>query len=417
MSVIRRGLIASLALLSAGACNDPSSPSPARITSLPRELSTTEQAIAQGSNAFAFSLLRAVNRTFADSNVFISPLSASMALGMALNGTATETHAEMRTALGVTSGTMAEVNQGYKALIELLRGLDPNVDFRIANAVWYRDTFGPHIEQSFLDATRTFFDASAAGLDFTSPQAVTTINDWVNSSTNGRISKMVDQIPPEIVMYLMNAIYFKGNWREQFDKAHTVPAEFTTHNGERLTAQMMSRRGGFRVRRLSAGTLGAELPYGGDAFVMTAILPPENADINTFIDALTPQLLQALTSEMSDAPMLLHLPKFRLSWEDELNDELKSLGMQRAFIPDGADFTPLSASLGRNLYVSKVRQKTFVDVNEEGTEAAAVTSVEIGVTSAPSSVDFNRPFVFVIRERLSGTILFIGKIVRPVISS
>jgi serpin B len=180
---------------------------------------------------------------------------------------------------------------------------------------------------------------------------------------------------------------------------------------------MMSRRGGFRVRQLSAGTLAAELPYGGDAFVMTAILPPQNADINTFIDALTPQLLQALTSEMSDAPMLLRLPKFRLAWEDELNDELKSLGMQRAFVPDGADFTPLSASLGRHLYVSKVRQKTFVDVNEEGTEAAAVTSVDIGVTSAPSSVDFNRPFVFVIRERLSGTILFIGKIVRPVIGS
>jgi serpin B len=119
---------------------------------------------------------------------------------------------------------------------------------------------------------------------------------------------------------------------------------------------------------------------------------------------------------MGEAAMTLYLPKFRLAWEDEFNDELKSLGMQRAFAPDGADFTPLSARLGHNLYISKVRQKTFVDVNEEGTEAAAVTSVDIGVTSFPSTVDFNRPFVFVIRERLTGTILFIGKIVRPVIS-
>ncbi len=415
MMVHCRKLIPALALTTAVACNDPSSPAPAKITSLPRELSTTEQAIAQASNTFAFSLLRAVNKSFADSNVFISPLSASMALGMALNGTATETHAEMRTTLGLTSGTMAEVNQGYKSLIDMLRALDRNVDFRIANAVWYRDTFGPDIEPSFLSTTRTFFDARVEGLDFTAPGAVTAINDWVKSSTNGKIDKMVDQIPSEIVMYLMNAIYFKGNWREQFDPKRTAAAEFTTNRNQVVTAQMMTRRGGFRVRRLSVGTTAVELPYGGDAFVMTAILPPENADVNAFIDVLTPQVLDVLTTEMDDPRMILNLPKFRLAWEDEFNDELKSLGMQRAFEPDGADFTPLSARLGHNLYISKVRQKTFVDVNEEGTEAAAVTSVDIGVTSFPGTIDFNRPFVFVIRERLTGTILFIGKIVRPVV--
>jgi serine protease inhibitor len=415
MMVHCRKLIPALALTTAVACNDPSSPAPAKITSLPRELSTTEQAIAQASNTFAFSLLRAVNKSFADSNVFISPLSASMALGMALNGTATETHAEMRTTLGLTSGTMAEVNQGYKSLIDMLRALDRNVDFRIANAVWYRDTFGPDIEPSFLSTTRTFFDARVEGLDFTAPGAVTAINDWVKSSTNGKIDKMVDQIPSEIVMYLMNAIYFKGNWREQFDPKRTAAAEFTTNRNQVVTAQMMTRRGGFRVRRLSVGTTAVELPYGGDAFVMTAILPPENTDVNAFIDVLTPQVLDVLTTEMDDPRMILNLPKFRLAWEDEFNDELKSLGMQRAFEPDGADFTPLSARLGHNLYISKVRQKTFVDVNEEGTEAAAVTSVDIGVTSFPGTIDFNRPFVFVIRERLTGTILFIGKIVRPVV--
>jgi serpin B len=217
-------------------------------------------------------------------------------------------------------------------------------------------------------------------------------------------------------MYLMNAIYFKGNWREEFDPKRTTAADFTTNRNQVVSAQMMTRRGGFRLRRLSVGTTAVELPYGGDAFVMTAILPPDNADINTFIDALTPQVLDVLTTDMDDPRMLLHLPKFRLSWEDEFNNELKSLGMQRAFEPDGADFTPLSARLGHSLYISKVRQKTFVDVNEEGTEAAAVTSVDIGVTSFPPSIDFNRPFVFVIRERLTGTILFVGKIVKPVIN-
>jgi len=416
MSITRWSLISTIAFTAVAACNDPSSPAPPKITSLPRDLTNTEQAITQSSNTFAFSLLKAVNATFADSNVFISPLSASMALGMALNGTATETHSEMRAALGLTTGTMAEVNQGFQSLIGMLRALDPNVDFRIANAVWYRDTFGPDIEQSFLDATRTYFDARVEGLDFASPNALTAINDWVNSSTNGKIDKMVDQIPSEIVMYLMNAIYFKGNWREEFDPKRTAAADFTTNQNQVVTAQMMSRRGGFRLRRLSAGTLAVELPYGGDAFVMTAILPPDGTDINAFIDVLSPQVLDALTTDMDDAGMTLHLPKFRLAWEDEFNDELKSLGMQRAFVPDGADFTPLSARLGHNLYISKVRQKTFVDVNEEGTEAAAVTSVDIGVTSFPSTVDFNRPFVFVIRERLTGTILFVGKIVQPVIT-
>jgi serpin B len=416
MSVRRSILAAVLWLVPLAACNDPSSPAPARITQLPRPLQPAEVAIAASSNAFAFQLFRAVNQSFADSNVFISPLSASMALGMALNGAATETHAEMRTALGLTSGTMAEINKGYQDLIELLRGLDPAVDFRIANSVWYRDTFGPAINPAFITTTQQFFDARVAGLDFNAPSAITTINDWVNASTNGKITKMVDAIPPEIVMFLMNAIYFKGNWREQFDARRTTPRRFATRSGDSVTVQMMTRRGGFRMRRLSAGTLAAELPYGGDAFVMTAILPPDNSDINSLVDVLTPQVLDVLTSEMDDPGMTLNFPKFRLAWEDEFNNELKSLGMQRAFIPDGADFTGLSQTLGRHLYISKVRQKTFVDVNEEGTEAAAVTSVDIGITSLPSTIDFNRPFVFVIRERLSGTILFIGKIVRPVIA-
>jgi serpin B len=396
------------------ACSHPTSSGGQRpeITALPRQLTPSEQAIAASTSGFAFALLQAVNRSATDSNVFISPLSASMALGMALNGAATETYDEMRDALGVGIRPLAELNGAYKALIELLRGLDKTVDFRIANAVWYRDTFGPSIAPAFLTDTKQFFDARVSGLNFASPQAVTTVNDWVKTGTNGKIDKMLDEVPSNVVMYLMNAIYFKGAWRQPFDPKRTADANFTDHRGAEVAVRMMTRKGGFRLRS-EPDAMVVELPYGGDAFVMTILLPAAGTNINAFIATLTASRWQAATSGLTESTFDLYLPKFKLTWARGLNDDLKSIGMRRAFVPDGADFTRLSPSLGRNLYITDVRQKTFVDVNEEGTEAAAATSVGIGVTSLPPSIRLDRPFVFAIRERISGTILFIGKIVRP----
>ncbi len=409
-----RPYLAFAILASAVACSQPTSSNgpPPEITALPRQLTTSEQAIASSTSGFAFSLLQAVNRSWSDSNVFISPLSASMALGMALNGAATETHEEMRTALGVGPRPLADLNGGYKALIELLRGLDKTVDFRIANAVWYRDTFGPSIAPDFLNDTKQFFDARVTGLNFASPQALTTVNDWVKTGTNGKIDKILDNIPGEVMMYLMNAIYFKGAWRQPFDPKKTADASFTDHRGAPVTVKMMTRKGGFRLRNGADGMV-VELPYGGDAFVMTIVLPPEGTDINAFVSNFSASRWQAATTGLNASTFDLYLPKFKLTWSDGLNDELKSMGMQRAFVPDGADFTRLSPTLGRNLYITDVRQKTYVDVNEEGTEAAAVTSVGVGVTSLPPSIRLDRPFIFAIRERNSGTILFVGKIVRP----
>lgn len=410
----RRLSFQALVLGTAIACSDPTAAqrAPGLITALPRQLAPSEQAIAASTNEFAFNLLQAVNRSTPDSNVFISPLSASMALGMALNGAATETYDEMRSALGMQARPQAELNGGYQNLIGLLRSLDKSVDFRIANAVWYRDTFGPSIAPAFLNDAKQYFDASVAGLNFASPQATATINDWVKTGTNGKIDKIIDQIPSEMIMYLMNAIYFKGAWREPFDPRQTRDAEFTTHRGARLNVKMMTRKGGFRFRS-GTDAMALELPYGGDAFVMTILVPPATADINAFVASLNLNRWQAATDGLAESSFDLYLPKFKLAWKDELNDELQSLGMVRAFVPDGADFTRLSPTAGRHLYVSEVLQKTFVEVNEEGTVAAAVTSVGIGVTSLPPSARVDRPFVFAIRERLSGTVLFIGKIVRP----
>ncbi len=395
-------------------CSDPTSSQgpPPVINSLPRQLTPSEQAIAASSNGFAFSLLRAVNATMPDSNVFISPLSASMALAMAMNGANGGTYDEMRSTLGLEPRPLADLNAGYRALIALLRGLDATVDFRIANAVWYRDTFGPSVAPTFLADTKTFFDARAAGLDFAGPEALGTINAWVKESTGGKIAKILDEISPDDMMFLMNAIYFKGAWRVPFDPRKTADATFTTHRGTLVRVPMMTRQGGFRSRSDSDG-LTVELSYGGDAFVMTILLPAEGVDINAFVGDLTASRWTAATTGLAESSFDLYLPKFKLERSAEMISPLKALGMRQAFVPEGADFTRLSPSLGRQLYINAVRQKTYVDVNEEGTEAAAVTSVGVGITSLPPSIRLDRPFVFAIRERLSGSVLFIGKIVQP----
>ena len=396
------------------ACGDPAAPGgpPDEITALPRPLTTVESEMVSASNSFGFNLLKEVNKSFADSNVFLSPLSASMALGMTMNGAEGATFEEMRSALGFGPRTYQELNTSYQSLIALLRELDPQVEFKIANAIYYDlADIGTAVEPTFLTESKTYFDAEVKGLDFRRPEAVDTVNDWANRNTNGKIPRVIDSIEAQIVMLLMNAIYFKGDWRAAFKPSQTVDDAFHAPRGD-ITVRMMNRKGGFRQGRLGNATV-AELPYGGDAFVMTILLPDEGVNIETFVAGLNAGAWAQSLTGLHDADADLALPKFTLAWEDLLNDELKALGMRQAFVPDGAQFTRISRSMGTHLYIDKVKQKAFVEVNEVGTEAAAVTVVEVGVTSAPMPVRIDRPFVFAIRERLSGTVLFLGKIVAP----
>lgn len=416
VQLTRRSVLA-LAVLAA-ACADPAAPDgpPAEITALPRQLTPVESEMITAANEFGFRLLKEVNTSFATENVFLSPLSASMALGMAMNGAEGTTFTEMRATLGFGPRTYAELNAAYQSLIGLLRGLDPRVEFKIANAIYYDQVrMGPNVEPTFLQESQQSFDAEVRGLDFRVPSAVDTVNAWASRQTNGRIPTIIDQIQEHIVMLLMNAIYFKGDWRAGFKASDTRDDSFYRPGGAVVSTPMMHRKGGFRAGR-TANAQVAELPYGGDAFVMTILMPDEGVDINAFVAGLTPVAWSDATGRLADSDVDLALPKFTLAWEDLLNDELQRMGMQRAFIPDGAEFTRLSRSIGNRLYIDFVKQKAFVDVNEVGTEAAAVTVVGIGLTSAPVPVVIDRPFVFAIRERLSGAVLFLGKIVDPTAS-
>lgn len=404
-------VVAAALLLTACAGTTEPRQAPEPLTELPRALTAAETEVLGAANQFTFALFRQLSDAQRGSNVFVSPLSASMALGMTLNGTAGTTFEQMRAALGFGDASRAEINDGYKGLIALLRGLDNSVDFRLANSIWYRRGFPFH--QSFLDVSKSSFDAEVRDLDFNDPASVRTINSWVDRSTSGKITEIIDAIDPEHVMFLINAIYFKGSWRDQFDPAATRDAPFHAADGRRPPVKLMHRRA--EMRYLETAELQAvDLPYGRGAFTMTVLLPKEGTDVEALAASLRADTWAEWESRFHTADVDLHLPRLRLAYERTLNDDLRALGIRDAFIPGGADFTGMApAPTGNRLYIDFVKQKTYVDINEEGTEAAAATVVAISIVSAPRTVVMrvDRPYLFAIRERLSGTILFVGKIV------
>ncbi len=411
-TVSRSALTFLLGWLALGCGDDVVGP-PAEITGLPRELSFAEEALIAADNTFGLKLFRAIRAAEpAGDNIFISPLSVAMALGMTYNGAAGTTQAAMQDALELQGLGIDEVNESYRGVIDLLADLDPSVKFLLANSIWYRQGF--QVEANFLDVNRTYFDAEVQSLDFSSPNAAPTINGWVDQKTQGRIDKIVEPpIPNDVVMYLINAIYFKGDWTSKFDKSLTAPAPFTLANGSQKNVEMMSSGVEIAVNvYFGSDATVLDLPYGGKAYSMTIVLPNAGQDIGALVASMDDQRWGTWIGGLSKSSYIVVMPKFTLRYELELKDVLSALGMGIAFQPFDADFTKINPTPGL-LYISKVKHKTFVDVNEEGTEAAAVTSVEVRETSVPTPIVVDRPFLFAIRERFSGTVLFLGLIMDP----
>jgi len=387
------------------ACSDPQSPG--RPTP---SLDAAEQQVSSSGNEFSFALFQQLAKREAGKNVFVSPLSASMSLGMAMNGAAGPTFDAMRTALRLGTGDMGQIDAGYRGLVDLLRGLDPTTTFQIANSIWYRNSVS--FRQSFLDTTKEYFDAQVQGLNFADATgSLATINAWVNANTGGKIPKILDEITPDEVMFLINAIYFKGTWQMKFDPALTTPDRFVAADGTIQTVPFMNRREHLKPMFLFGATQQqvsiVELPYGNGDFAMDIILPPPNASVDSTAAALTSSAWDALIASLKEVDFALAMPKFTLSYERTLTDDLSALGMGVAFT-DQANFSGMSAV---GLKLEFVKQKTFVDVNEAGTEAGASTVTGVVPTSL-TEVRVNRPFIFVIRERQTGTIVFMGKLLR-----
>jgi serpin B len=405
-------------VLAAFACHNPTASiapnTPGGVAQLSRPLSTAELSVRDAANAFSFALWGTLNAAQHDTNVFVSPLSASFALGMTMNGADSVTYDQMHAALQLSNASLGEVNGGYRSLIATLQSLDAGVTIQIANSIWYRSGFP--VLSSFIDTTKADFGAAVQGLNFNDvPASVATINSWVSGATNGKITSVLASIDPSAMMFLINAIYFKGSWRSKFDPALTTAATFTGTTGAAQPVQLMRRSGGFQYGE-TAAYQAVDLAYGDSAFSMTVLLPKSGTNIETLAASLSPATWQGVVDGLRYAEAVdLSLPKLTLTYERKLNADLMALGMVEPFDPNGAVFTRMAAApLGRSLYIQFVKQNSFLDINEEGTEAAAVTTVGVGATAAPVPhvMRVDHPYIVVIRERLTGTVLFMGKVVR-----
>ena len=372
----------------------------------PRDLTGPELRLVESDNAFGMKIFDSIAEAKADSNVFISPMSIAMALGMTMNGADGRTYEQMKNALEFNGLNEEEINSAFRSLIDLLTDLDPDVIFEIANSIWVR--LGYPVLQDFLDVNQTYFDAEIRELDFSLAEAVDIINGWIADKTHGRIEEVLDRIDPTVVMYLINAIYFKGTWTYQFDESETVESQFTLPDGSQVPCEMMRMQCDLDYFQ-GPGFQAVDLPYGNGQFSMTVLLPDPGTTVDDVIQLITPQTWDAWMDSFEETTLNIGLPRFTLEWEMLLNDILKQLGMVDAF-GAGADFSRINPQ--GELYISRVIHKTFVEVNEEGTEAAAVTVVEMREFAAPG-MTMNRPFLFVIREKHSGTLLFMGKLVDP----
>jgi serpin B len=403
----QRAALAMLAALGLAACSDPTNPAPAPITELPRALSASEREVLARSNAFAFALANELLPEAVNDNLFYSPLSASMVLGMLLNGADGRTYDQIRDVLAFQSLSQEQINQGYSDLMELLRNLDPSVTIELGNSVWTR--LGFPVQPDFMSRVRTSFDAEAHDVDFADPGTLPRINRWASDATHGRIEEIFSELPPNVVMVLLNAIYFKANWVARFDRARTERAPFTRPDGSTVTADLMYLDGDVSGLQGDTFTM-VELPYGGSAFSMVAALPAPGVSVKTMLQGLDAQGWDSRMSALSAGHAIVRLPRFELEWERKLNEPLQALGMTDAFDGGRANFTRLTP--GGGVWLDLVKQKSYVKVDEEGTEAAAVTGAVV-VESAPAEVRMDRPFLFVIRERLTGAILFLGIVNDP----
>jgi serine protease inhibitor len=399
---------AAAALLALAGCGGSTGPAgedpPPILTELPRALTPPELRIVEGANAFTFDLVREVARTLPnDSSAVLSPLSASMALAMALNGASGETWTAMRAALRLEGMVETDIDLGFRDLTALLLGLDSRTEMRVANSMWADRSLTPL--PAFVEVGRTYFDAEVATLDFASPEAPTRINSWVNDATEGRIPKLLESIAREEVLFLINAIYFKGTWRTTFEARSTREGPFHAANGRDLAVPLMTLKDELRYAETEEWQA-VDLLYGNGAFAMTVLLPRAGRTPAQLVAEMSPDRWTALTGRFEERLVTLTLPRFRQEYGRKLQDDLTALGMGIAF-STGADFSRLADT---QLAITRVEQKTFIEVNEEGTEAAAATAVGLAPTSVPlvSEMRVDRPFVFAIRERLSGAVLFLG---------
>ncbi|SET64748.1 serpin B [Natronincola peptidivorans] len=361
----------------------------------------------EGNQRFTFDIFKELNREDQNQSIFISPFSISTALSMTYQGAGGATKEGMAEALNYIGIEMETLNDSYRKLLAYLENIDDQVQLNISNSIWARE--GGGFNEDFLDVNKDVFDAYVTELDFSRADAADIINTWIEDATEGKIDKMLQPpIPGNVVMYLINAIYFKGEWTEKFDENRSFEGSFHTEEGQIRDITMMSRNetteygegDGFKVVRL---------PYGNGKTAMYSILPDENTSINDFIEAMDADKWREIRESISEEEdVVLRIPRFKIEYGIKtLTDSLIQLGMGEAF-NEKADFS----NIRPGIFIEDVLHKAVIDVNEEGSEAAAATVVIMAESAVmdPTTFIADRPFLFIIADDASDTILFIGKL-------
>ena len=400
---------------------DPTGPPspPPEIIKLPRSLTPAEAQAVRASNDFGLRLLGRLYAARQDerANVFISPISASMSLGMLLNGAGGETFSAMANALGLNGLGMVEANDVYEDLMGLLVELDPTVEFRITNHSWLEEGF--EIRRDYARRVEESFGARIESVRFEDPRMASAINGRVGESTNGRITDLVTTEEfAGLVALLVSTVYFKAEWSDPFNRAQTQLVEFRRADGSTVVVPLMGQALDARVsggEGYSEDYVAVDLPFGGGAFSMMVVVPVGDATLAELVEGMDVARWQELVDALrGEARTDVRLPRFELTYEKVLNDVLKAIGMEVAFDASRADFGWILGNAGLSVrpHIGWVKQKSFLRVDEEGTETAAATGTAFATSGTPV-LQADRPFLFAIRERLYGTILFLGTVTDP----
>ena len=363
--------------------------------------------VVESTNVFAFDFLKEMQKEEAKSkNFFVSPLSLNMALGMLLNGTDGNSTKEVLKTLRAENFAIHDLNSFYETLIHGLPKVDPKVTNLLANSIWQEERFP--VESAFVNTLKNSFAAEHFKEDFGKPATVDKLNNWAEKNTNGKIDKILDRINQEQVMFLINALYFKGDWSQKFDKKRTFETDFYGLD-KTSKVDMMVQRDTFAYASLEKFQF-LELPYGNGFYNFGIVLPNEGEQLEEVINSLSTSTWEKLQKEKVVQKVDVQLPKIKMAYEIKLNKVLSNMGMPSLFT-GSADLSKISPPAGK-IAVGFVKQNSFLEIDEEGTEAAAVTTIGIELTSLPNypQIICNKPFVFFIYEKSSGTIQFIGRI-------
>jgi serine protease inhibitor len=377
--------------------------------------------VAAADNAFGFRLLNAVQKTNPNGNVVLSPVGAALDLSMALNGASGQTKQEMLAALSLSGSELGAINAANAQLIKVIRTPAKSITLSVAGSLWV-DSRHATLRPDYVKQTQAYYDAEMTDLDFSNPSAATRINSWASKETRGRISKVIDRIEPADFALLLNAVYFKGQWAHKFDNAQTHQRDFTLAGGSVKQVPRMAQSGRFDYFE-TPQLQGIRLSFGEGDLVMEVLLPAKSSSLGALETELTPEHWTGWQAQYALRSGKIELPRFELKSNYRLNEPLQTLGMTRAFHPDGAQLTGMFSSVQGQLragrfFISSVLQSTYWKVDEEGSEAAAVTTT--GIRSAavarpeqPFRMIVDRPFFCAIEDQRSGALLFVGAIYDP----